>query len=288
MSTPKLYWLAPARHSTPLGAIALGNIIQDPRQPEIAINDTESPAVKKLAAGAVCIDETDAFHYTTEGSDAKADVKARFLQSFGAGAGVHHDRDVTSLYKIAKMKTFSIYPSFGEVREIFNEPAVQEGLRNSFFRARVFMITSIRVVYGADVLVSTIREAGGYLFMRADLAPAGPPVNLEAAAEAAEKKGEIVATHVSDQTPFVFAYRLREIAFRRKQIKTQRNVEGNMLHAGWGGEEVWKEDISGFEGDVMALTEEDIDTPELYGIRTDIAEDLDGSEVRVALPAGEW
>lgn len=282
-----MYFLAPARHSTPLGAIALGNIIKDPREPEIALNDTNSEAVKKLAAKAVAVDETNAFHYMTEGSNVRANVMARALESFGAGAGVHRSSDVTSLYKIDKMKTYSVSPSFGEVKEIFNEPAVQEGLRNSFFEANVFMITSIRVVYGAEVFASTIREAGGYLFMRADLTPTGAPVDLEAAAEAGKKRGEILTTHVSDQTPFVLAYRLREISFRRKQVKAQRDAEGDVLDA--HEEEVAvlpKEDMSDYVADMTEFAEEDLDVPERLGIPTAVGEDVDGSEVQIAVPVG--
>ena len=47
MST-KVFFLAPTRDSPPDGPIALGNVIADPRSPEIALNDPDSPAIQDL------------------------------------------------------------------------------------------------------------------------------------------------------------------------------------------------------------------------------------------------
>lgn len=44
----KVYFLAPTRNSPPDGPIALGNVIVDPRSPEIALNSRLSEAVSNM------------------------------------------------------------------------------------------------------------------------------------------------------------------------------------------------------------------------------------------------
>lgn len=288
MSTPKMYWLAPARHSTPLGAIALGNIIKDPRQPEIALNDPDSAAVKKLAAKAVPVDETRTFHCLTEGGSVRGNVLARLLDRFEAGAGVGHNHDTSAIYQIDKMTTQSINPTLSDIRAVFNEPPVQAAVRNSFFRANVYMIVGIRIVYGADVFASTVRAAGGFLHFRADLsAPAAgglPPVSLGAALEAARSSGKILATRVSDKTPFVLAYRLREIAYASRKVREQREIAGDMFHHDDEEQlQVQGEGASDLVAVATVMLDEDPTLPQSYGVQTLAAEDVDDTRVELAV-----
>lgn len=287
MSLKKTYFLAPARHSTPLGTIALGNIIEDPRQPEIAINDPTSATVRRLAAKATCIDETNTFSYLAEGRNAKASVMAKVLEGFGdigGGAGLARSNDMSSIYKIEKMTTQTVSPTLQEVKTIFNESSVQSTLRRRLFRSSVYMIISIRVVYGAEAFASTVRAAGGFLHFTADLTATGVPVNIGTALEAAKSNGQIMSTQVSNKTPFVLAYRLREIVFKRKEVVGQKEVEGEMLHAHGHLEQV-REDMSKYFADVMSLEEEDLTLPECLGIPTVVGKDTDGSRLQIAVPA---
>ncbi|OIW32888.1 hypothetical protein CONLIGDRAFT_666309 [Coniochaeta ligniaria NRRL 30616] len=289
MSLKKTYFLAPARHSTPLGVIALGNIIEDPRSPEIAINDTTSEAVKKLAAKAIPVEETSTFTYLAEGSNAKASVMAKVLEGFGnvgGGAGLSHSHDMSSIYKIDKMTTLSISPTLQEVQTIFNESSIQGGLRSKFFTSRVYMITSIRVVYGAEAFASTVRAAGGFLHFTADLTPSGAPVNIGSTLEAAKSNGQIMSTKVSDKTPFVLAYRLREIVYKTRKVKEQKAIDGDMLNTDYWDEE--EEEEQEDPADTIATAEvlEDED-PELAqyltGFQTADGEDVDGEGVQLAV-----
>jgi hypothetical protein len=292
MSLRKTYFLAPARHSTPLGVIALGNIIEDPRSPEIALNDPTSKAVKELAAKASSIDETNTISYMAEGSNAKASVMAKVLEGFGnigGGAGLSRTNDMSSIYKIDKMTTLSINPTLQEVKTIFNESSIQGGLRNKWFRSRVYMITSIRVVYGAEAFASTVRAAGGFLHFTADLTPSGVPVNIGAALEAAKTNGQIMSSHVSDKTPFVLAYRLREITYKAMRVLDQKVIDGDLLHADDSDEEEEEEEEEDPADYVAKVDWVDLDDdwdPEVLeelGIRTVDGEDADGSGVQLAV-----
>lgn len=294
MSLRKTYFLAPARHSTPLGVIALGNIIEDPRSPEIALNDPTSDAVKQLAAKASSIDETNTISYMAEGSNAKASVMAKILEGFGnigGGAGLTRTSDMSSIYKIDKMTTLSINPTLQEVKTIFNESSIQGGLRSKWFKSCVYMITSIRVVYGAEAFASTIRAAGGFLHFAADLTPSGVPVNIGAALEAAKSSGQIMSSHVSDKTPFVLAYRLREVTYKAMRVIDQQVIDGDILHEPdsdddeqEGGEE--EENPADYVAKADWVDPDDDWDPWVLkelGIQTVDGEDADGSGVQLAV-----
>ncbi|KAH8902472.1 hypothetical protein BR93DRAFT_932049 [Coniochaeta sp. PMI_546] len=292
MSLRKTYFLAPARHSTPLGTIALGNIIEDPHSPEIAINDTTSEAVKKLAAKATSVDETNTFTYLAEGSNLKTSVMAKVLEGFGnlgAGAGFNSGKNMSSIYKIDKMTTLTISPTLQEVQTIFDESAIQGKLRSKFFRSSVYMVTSIRVVYGAEAFASTVRAAGGFLHFAADLTPSGAPLNVGATLEAAKSNGQITSTKVSDKTPFVLAYRLRQIVYKSLKVIEQKVIDGDLLHADDSDddeEEEEEEDLSTYNAAVVLLEEEDPDLPQfLSGIQTVDGQDVDGTAVQLAVAA---
>lgn len=287
MSLQKTYFLAPARHSTPLGVISLGNMIEDPRSPEITINDPGSAAIRALAAKATSIDEINTFTYQAEGTAVKASVMAKVLEGFatiGGGAGLGRSNDVSSIYKIDKMTTLSITPTLDEVKKIFAESSVQESLRSKFFRSSVYMITSIRVVYGAEVFASTVRAAGGFLHLAADLTPSGVPLNIGSTLEAAKSNGQIMSTKVSDKTPFVLAYRLREVSYRAWKVKGQKVIHGDILHAGDSSEEEVEEDLSGLVAAPVVLDAEDDGLPGyLRGVQTFLGVDVDGKDVQLAV-----
>lgn len=289
MSLQKTYFLAPARHSTPLGVISLGNMIEDPRSPEIALNDVTSLALKALAAKANAIEETDTFSYMSEGSNVKASVMAKVLEGFGTiggGAGLIRTNDMSSIYKIDKMSTLSISPTLDEVKKIFSESSIQGNLRNRFFKSSVYMITSIRVVYGAEAFSSTVRAAGGFLHFAADLTPSGVPLNIGSTLEAAKSDGQMMSTKVSDKTPFVLAYRVREITYKAVKVIGQKTINGDILGVDYSSdeEEEEEEDLADHFADVEWLDDEDPELP-LYlpGIQTLSGVDADGMGVQLAV-----
>lgn len=287
MSLRKTYFLAPARHSTPLGVITLGNLIEDPHSPEIPLNDPTSDTVKKLAAKAVSVDETNTFSYLAEGNNVKASVMAKVLEGFGnigGGAGLNHSHDMSSIYKIDKMTTLSISPTLKEVQTIFDESSIQGSLRSKFFSSSVYMITSIRVVYGAEAFVSTVRAAGGFLHFTADLTPSGVPVNVGSTLEAAKANGQIMSTKVSDKTPFVLAYRLREIVYKAAKVREQKIIDGDILNTDNGGEEEEQDDPADTIATVQVLADEDPDLPQyLPDFQIVDGEDADGKGVQLVV-----
>jgi hypothetical protein len=145
------------------------------------------------------------------------------------------------------------------------------------------MITSIQIAYGANVIASTIRERGGFLHFRADLTPTGAPVNAGATIEASKKAGQIFSSHTSEDTPFVLAYRLREIVYRRAIVREQKEVNSGDLMGNDARKPEKEEgdDPSNYTADLYSLKDEDPELPEMWEMKPTPAVDEDGSECQV-------
>jgi hypothetical protein len=285
MKPVKVYFIPPTRHTAPNGPIALGNIIKDPRAPELIINDPDSEGVLKLASKFHEVDETSAATFVNQGTNLKGGVFAKFLEGFSLDTGAHSTKEASIAYNFDKLTIQSISPSLGEIKTIFDEPAVQDAIKNSILNARVFMITAIQVAYGADVIASTIKDRGGFLHFRADLTPAGAPVNVGAAMEASKKDGQIFSSRISEKTPFVVAYRLREIVYRRSKVREQKEVTNGDLMGTDGGKADKKmaEDPSTYVADVSALRDEDPKLPKMWELNPTATVDEEGEECHVVV-----
>ncbi|KAK7424470.1 hypothetical protein QQX98_000435 [Neonectria punicea] len=287
----RTFFLAPAAHSTPLGRIQLGSIIEDPKSPTIAINNANSEQLRKLVAKALEVDGTDTSMSFNEGSQFLTNVFSTLLGGFAnlnVGAGALKTSDVSSMYKIDKLKTLTISPSLGELKAVFDEPEIQESIKNSRFRSSVYMITDIRVAYGAQVLASTIRSVGGSLHFRSDLTPTGIPVDIGASVEAGKQSGQVISSQISDTTPFVIAYGLRELVYQRKAIKKQKVVKGEIMSAGEGASRLFKveeDNAADYAADLCEVEEEDPDLPELWGMQVLKSPDVDGSDCQIGFIA---
>ncbi|TVY30643.1 hypothetical protein LHYA1_G001226 [Lachnellula hyalina] len=283
MKINKIYFLAPTRHTPPDGPIALGNIIKDPRSPEITLNNANSEAVLKLAAKHIDVDESHSSKYLTQETFFRGEIFAKFLAGFNLGTGAKWGNDASTAYRFDKLTTQSIYPSLSDIKEIFNEPAVQENIKDSRFRDNVYMITGVQIAYGADFIASTIREQGGFLHFRADLTPTDAPVNVGATAEASNQHGQMLSSHISEKTPFVLAYRLREIIYRRAAVREHKDVNNGDLMGieGGKGDPETEGDPSNYTADLYSLKDEDPELPEMWELISAYAIDMDGTECRV-------
>src|SRR6266487_3370675 len=161
----KTYFLAPTRDSPPSGPISLGSIISSPRFPELSLNGKNSPALKALQIEETSVSET-ARQLVTSGRG-KAGVWTEFLGGIlGIGDDISGNWDNTNIatYKFQEMLTRTISPDAATVKALFDEPTIQQSIRDSRFRANLYMITGVKIARGADVAISKIRAKGGNLY----------------------------------------------------------------------------------------------------------------------------
>ncbi|KAK7943085.1 uncharacterized protein PG986_012198 [Apiospora aurea] len=295
----KVYYLAPTRHVPPDGPIALGNIVSDPRSPEIAINSSTPATTSALGKldihEAVELDQTRTLDNT---NNVQPSVWAKFLGGLvpglgdlGGEAGVRAASGSTSSYSFEKIVTREIFPDLEIVRSAFSDEQVQQSIKKRHWQLSVFMITGVQIAYGAEVLLNRARERGVYFQTGVDLTAATggvAPVSVGAGLDTSSTSSQSLSTKY--QSPFVFAYRLRQIMYRRKKVEKQRDdTKGNLLGLRDEDEDPRSSTDDGgvYEVQFSGLDQEDEDVPEIFDLRTEDIAAPDGGSWRIAFPQSE-
>lgn len=292
MRLKKTYFLAPTRDQPLTGAIALGNLIQSPRTPEFPLNDPNSPTITRLLSTATTTAEVDA----TRSLSSKLSLQPTIFATFLSGLlGTQNPLELTlefsqedaATYRIPRLETRTINPSLADVHALFAEPSVQAALRDSRFSANLYLITGVQVAHGAEYVVARARGRGAEVRVVADgvagaAAAGGVPVGVGAGvAVAGESKGRSAGRV---EGPFLFAYCLREVLYKRKAVTGQRRarVEGDLYGDGEKKREVGKkEEGVEFGAELAGLKEEDPELPEHWDLDVEEGLDLDGEECQI-------
>lgn len=284
----KVYFLTKTRHSPPEGPIALGNIISDPRSPEIAINTSRPVAIQNLQVHETIelnLSRTLGKHFAVQPT-----VWGKFVQGAGFGdivgeASIQYSSSDTSFYKFEKIVTREIFPDMGVVQMIFNDTQVQERIKERRWQLSVFMITGVQIAYGAEMIVSKAKETGIHLQTGVDLTPVVAPVSVGVGLNVLTAPSQGLSTKYA--SPFVFSYRLRQIMYRRKKVEKQKEyMKGGLLGIDDEAEFVTKESTI-YETQLRGLAPEDEDIPGMFDLQTEIATTGDGEQCRVAFATVE-
>lgn len=222
-------------HDTPTsGPITLGSIIASPRSPGVSLNGVPVSSIGKLPVNETSV--VNWSHMTSNFQQTKVGIWAKFLQSFGVGGdiSVEWDKSEAASYQFDKLITRTILPESDHIRRAFEDPKVQGYIKDSRFRGNVYMIVGLKIAYGAEIAISKMRAKGINLNLGVDMMPfTGLPLQTGPELGLANRK----ATQTSFQYPteFVFAYRLKEIAYKRKAIVYQKDyLKGDLMGVGQG------------------------------------------------------
>lgn len=300
MSLPRTYFLAPTRDCPPKGPIALGSLITSPLTPElplaphpIPIDESETPISKTSVTNHTLTLETRA--RTSLG------IWTSFLQAVGLGADLSTTRDRTDrdVYTFERLETRTFWPSDEYARASISAPVVQAYLARHGFRRNVYMVTAVKVAFGAKVASTALRERGAHAHFGVDSAALGVPLGLGLGAHGERASETSLSFDGAD--PFVFAFRLREVCYERqaglKGLKEYRKgavygfpssagedegdaaeVDRGESSRGERGEENEVED--GDEGQfvVLGLKEEDVNDEDVGADGMQVLDDEDGEE----------
>jgi hypothetical protein len=133
-------------------------------------------------------------------------------------------------------------------------------------KKRVYMVTGVKVAYGATVKEMVRTGKIGKAVAGFDGKAAGVPFSFRPKVQGA--KETMKSTYFDAETPFVFAYRLREIRYR-KGVLTDKPYRDGALYAVGGQEE--KADADGEEskeGIIFLELDEDDVTGEDVGLKS--------------------
>lgn len=276
----KTYFLAPTRETLPSGPIFLGGIISSPRSPEISLNNKRSPLLSALEVSTSTVH--DSTRTLSKGTKGKAGVWCEFIIDIGVGgdAGITWDNTEVAEYKFEELVTKTIAPSLHEVRKLFEDDGVQQEIKNSRFGSNLYLITGIKIARGAEVAISKVRSRGGNLHFGVDTTALGVPIKVGPDLENERSRGQGLTEKIKHE--FVFAYRLRELRYRRKQVEGQKQYDkGDLMGHGQDSKESDSEDDEeGGEPELTYLENADV-KGDVWELDPSKVMDDDGEEVRV-------
>ncbi len=280
MSKP--YFLATSRDTPRKGPIFIGSIIKSPRSPELSINGKKTPLLAELEIATYT--QKESLRQLFKTSKGKAGIWAEFVIDLGISGNISGNWDNVDLatFKFNELRTETISPSLAQIQAAFNEDAVQTAIKDSRFRDSLYMITGIKIAKGAEVVIQKVRGKGGNLHFGLDMTPFGAPVKVGPDIEENFKIGEL--TKESHQEEFVWAYRLREVRYKRKQAYDQKEyIKGDLMGKGQkegkGREERIKEAEAEAEAELIGFKDGDVDG-DVWDAECISVVDDDGEEVR--------
>jgi hypothetical protein len=196
------YFLAPRRETPPDTSIRLGNIIEQPRFADEPLNHNLLP------------------------------IKSDIMQIFGIGGDVNTtmSKGTTETWSCEKIITTSFDPTTEYIKKSLEGTDIQQYIkenRNWLLDTKLYMVTGIKVAYGASGTVSYARKKGIHLHLGVDATQMGVPLGI--GPDIGADKSRNVTQTFGDMEPFVLAFRMQRIMVSSKGEVRHRNEEGGML-----------------------------------------------------------
>ena len=257
----KCYFPAPGFDCSPDGPIALGSILADALSPETPLNDKPIPLDNETIRDHFQYGVNLRIQRSRKGSGG---IFANIFENIGlriAGTGA---KSMHTFAKFEKLQTSSFEPTDDYMRESLSTPKVQQYLARHYLRKRVFIITGVKSAFGAEVTSGESTLAGAHVSLGLDGNVIGVPLSVGPQAEGS--RGSSQTMSFKQATPFVFAYRLREIRYRAG-VPTDRPYQDGALYTIGGNK----------DKDTVAIGDE---TPSQTAVFVSIdEEDLTGEDV---------
>lgn len=232
---PKHYFLA-ASGSPPEGPIRLGNIVSLPRLADDPINEESVPF---SAIPGMEVVEHNEPNYTLDLDERRVrrgGVWASFLQTvmgIGGDAMAEATRETGEQWRCTNMQTLSFNPKLSYIMRCLEDEGVRHYMRVNKpwlpgAGSKLFMITGVKIAYGAASTVRWARERGFSLRFGVDLTALGLP--LQFGPEAGRNTAISVTQSQEGAEPFVFAFRLRRIKVSKAGLVEHHSYDkGAML-----------------------------------------------------------
>ncbi|KAL8718397.1 MAG: hypothetical protein Q9225_004455 [Loekoesia sp. 1 TL-2023] len=254
----KTYFLAPTRDSLPSGPIALGNIIASPKLAEMPIDQNLMSIAKH--------EERNWKLVLEEHRSGSIGLWGSFLQVLGAGGDVDVVREVSDsrVYQFDRLETHSFWPTDEYVEASVTAKPVQDFLKGKKFFQNIYMVTSIKIAFGASTARSVLKNRGIFVHLGVDGTSAGIPISGGPQGNVAW--GIMETSAFERDSGFVFAFRLREIRYttRRgaRQVEFTKGalfgLEGNRSDVDVASGQAYKDDEVTPEFELMGLADEDV------------------------------
>lgn len=223
----KTYFLFPTRDCPPSGPIAIGSIITSPLSPEMPLNP---PLPIDRAVMPISAKHEDNWKIVLEKhKNGRVGIWSSFCQVLGAGADVSFNWDLssTNAYQFERLETHTFWPTKAYVEKSVTAAPVQAFLAGKRFHHNVYMITAIKVAFGASGAQAVLRKRGVHVHLGVDGTNSGVPIS--AGPQGDVGWGERNKSSFEGGSGFVFAFRLREICYTTKRGVVEREFTKGAL-----------------------------------------------------------
>jgi hypothetical protein len=213
----------------PESPISLGQLISNPRNPTERIQASRLPIHPQTGIHSDTEREVEFEIKSTRGFD--IGFSATVLSKLPFEIGGKRKTTITHRYKIKEVEIQTFYPSRAFIRQSVLEAQVLQYLAAHGYRKSIYMVVGIKIAHGAHVFHGRTKEIGGTLGGTVPGAAVGIPLDL-----GSHIRGE-VGKHRKETkevvSSFVFAYRLREIRYFKKDgtITDVNFTKGAQLHS---------------------------------------------------------
>jgi len=276
------YLLAPNFTTRPFpdGPLDLGTVVED-LESFYPINQGTSPSdlsrVVRIPEGQRYTDVKEDVRASARSSSSR---EASFLASvldgsMGGDASLRGQRSEEDVYTIARLETVYFYPSPAYVKQVLQLGEVKDYLDMADYKAPVYLITGLKIAWGATVSSEQGRERAGAAGAEVTV-PGGGVIDAQVGAHAAVSTTSGTTSSFGKPADFVLGIRVLKVHHKRafiiageRTLATERVVKNAVL--------------VGDDGPPMS--EEERGADETYTV-ADVGEGEDGKEF-VPVQTGE-
>ncbi|KAI4942295.1 hypothetical protein J4E86_010097 [Alternaria arbusti] len=227
----KFYFLAPP--DTPAkGPIFLGGIIKTPKNADAPLNNARMPIDQEKMPIYSTEDHAQSFSFSKQ-RDFSTSIWASFLRMiFGIGCDVQSETDnrESEEWKVKTLKTMSFNPTPDYIRQSLDNSDVKKQVAddaNWLGRTTVYMITGLKLAYGASSIVKYSKSKG--LELRAGIDATTLAIPAEGGSNIGGAHIEQVHLSTEKKSPITLAFRIQEIKVRSSGDIANKPVSGGML-----------------------------------------------------------
>lgn len=262
--------------------IALGNIISDPLDPEEGINATPIA----IPSENIKLELQINFSHSDQGQKAQeVSLWVKFLECIGVNVSGSRNSSKERTLKCDKLETRSFQPDDNYIAKSIAAKQVQQHIARQWIAKPLYIITSVKIAYGATVTESMSKGRKGNASANADVtALTGVPVSVGSSIDGS--KDEKMVNSYVQQTPLVWAYRLRQIRYKKTALSSHQPYKDGATYGVGSGREAEEASSEGRKEEIVfeELDEDNVTADEIgiesivVDVRSNDEDEDDGDE----------
>jgi hypothetical protein len=223
------YFLAPTRDTPPETFIRLGNIIEQPRFADRPLNRHPLPPGEIIVSPET---RNHVFEFDNIKTYTIGIWTSFLMQILGIGGDINTQiaKGTAETWDCERIETVSFKPTTEYIKQSLDSTNVKRYIqdnKNWLWDTKLYMITGIKIAYGARGTIRHARSKGIHLHLGVDATLGFTPV--QAGPDIGVEKGRNVTQDIGDKDPFVLAFRMQRIKVSSKGQVRHERVDGGML-----------------------------------------------------------